>query len=241
MTYKQKNWKLLLGLSIAFLIYMSIRCYFKYRNNPTDVIFDLVDVRVFALASVTSLGGTDKMYTIYALLYMIAILLMMQKCTAQRITKGTRRGYIKHVTLLVLLIAFLMSFIFNLVAVVNVHYFFSIESLWNGSYYIAQFLSFLHIFLCFYILGQVYLLLYVITQRSWMSTVLVLLGGIGIMTLDVPLLFYQVDVFENLYGTYSDHQLHFADWCWMMVRLGIVSCVLFEVSKRFFQRRSLLK
>ena len=84
-------------------------------------------------------------------------------------------------------------------------------------------------------------LLYVITQRSWLSTVLVLLGGIGIMTLDVPLLFYQVDVFENLYGTYSDHQLHFADWCWMMVRLGIVSCVLFEVSKRFFQRRSLLK
>ena len=77
MTYKQKNWKLLLGLSIAFLIYMSIRCYFKYRNNPTDVIFDLVDVRVFALASVTSLGGTDKMYTIYALLYMIAILLMI--------------------------------------------------------------------------------------------------------------------------------------------------------------------
>lgn len=241
MIYNQKNWKLLLGLSIAFLGYMSIRCYDKYGSTPTDVIFTLDEIRVFALASVTSLGGTDKMYTINALLYMIAILLMMQKCTAQCITKGTRRGYIRHVTILVMLLAFLISFILNLVAVVNVHQFFTVETLWNSSYYIAQFLSFLHIFLCFYILGQVYLLLYVITQRSWLSAVLVLLGGIGIMTLDVPLLFYQVDVFENLYGTYSDHQLHFAEWCWMMVRLGIVSCVLFEVSKKCFQRRSLLK
>ena len=241
MIYKKKNWKLLLGLSIAFLGYMSIRCYCKYGSLPTDVIFVLDEIRVFALASVTSLGGTSEMYTIYALLYMIAILMMMQKCTAQYITKGTRTGYIQQVTRLVLLIAFLMSFIFNLVAVVNVHQFFSVERLWNNSYYIAQLLSFLHIFLCFYILGQVYLLLYIITQRSWLSAVLVLLGGIGIMTLDVPLLFYQVDVFENLYGTYSDHQLHFAQWCWMMVRLGITSFVLFEVSKGCFQRRSLLK
>ena len=112
-----------------------------------------------------------------------------------------------------------MSFIFNLVAVVNVHYFFSIESLWNGSYYIAQFLSFLHIFLCFYILGQVYLLLYVITQRSWLSTVLVLLVGIGIMTLDVPLFFYHVDVFDTLYAPYFDTQLHSLDWCRTIVRL----------------------
>lgn len=225
-------------LSILFTGYLFVSWNYGYRllsgGNSVEFIVSYV-------SSISLYGGTYKVYTIYTLFFIIMILIIMEKCNTQNITKGTRAGYIKKLTIQILYLAILVSFLFNLIEFLCIHQYFTTKLLWDVLYYFAQLLDFLHFILCFFILGQIFILLYVITQKSWVSALLVLVFGIGVMFFDYPLLFYQVDVFQNLYGTYSDHMLHFDSWCWMMIRFGIVSFMLYEVSKKCFQRRSLLK
>ncbi|EFP63379.1 hypothetical protein DWW36_05850 [Erysipelotrichaceae bacterium AF15-26LB] len=238
MIYRRKRRMIVLCLSIIFAGYLFISWNYGYRllsgGNSVEFIVSYV-------SSISLYGGLYKVYTIYTLFFMIMILVIINKCNAQKITKGTRAGYINKLTIQILLSAILVSFLFNLIELLCIHQHFTAKMLWDVRYYFAQLLDFLHFILCFFILGQFFILLYVITQKSWVSAFLVIVTGIGIMFLDYPLLFYQVDVFQNLYGTYSDHLLHFSSWCWMMIRFGIVSFILYEISKKCFQRRSLLK
>ena len=238
MIYRRKRCTIALCLSILFTGYLFVSWNYGYRllsgGNSVEFIVSYV-------SSLSLYGGLYKVYTIYTLFFIIMILIIMEKCNTQNITKGTRVGYINKLTIQILFLAILISFLFNLIELLCIHQHFTIKMLQDVFYYFAQFLDFLHFIFCFFILGQIFILLYVITQKLWVSAFLVIVFGIGIMFLNYPLLFYQVDVFQNLYGTYSDHLLHFDNWCWMMIRFGIVSFMLYEVSKKIFQRRSLLK
>lgn len=235
---KRKLWTFLITY-IFYAIYLIMNCHLGYYRIYEEVL-SVREINIFT-------GVDPNLFTRDILVFLLFILIFIPPIKSFELTRMTRTRYFQKCIPVLMGCSFVMAITNNIIkTVLMIVKFYSVETLFHSYYFHGLILTVLLYWICFMVVGMLYLIFMFLCMRKWRAAILTIVVMTGLYLLyrvcKVPLLFADTYIFNLLYAENGRIMgVPYIQWGTTMIKYSLITMIMGIIACNLFHKQNVVR